>query len=210
MKLVPAKIPGFITALYPNLIWNIETKKQELYLTFDDGPTPEITPWVLKQLKQHNARATFFCIGSNIEKHPEIFKQILAEGHAVGNHTYSHLKGWKHKTVSYLEDINKAQALLESKVENKLFRPPYGKLKHKQAKQLQKLGYKIVMWDVLSFDWDVKVSEEECFKNIINSAKKGSIIVMHDSIKASHNLKAVLPKILKRYSKTEFDFELIK
>ena len=202
MKLIPAKTPGFVKSLFPNFIWNIDTNKQELYLTFDDGPTPEITPWVLEQLKTYNAKATFFCIGSNVAKHPEILKAILADGHSIGNHTYNHLKGWKRKTKDYLEDVELAQKAIDkiSSSDRKLFRPPYGKFKTKQAKQLQKLGYNIVMWDVLSFDWDAKISEEQCFNNIFNSAKEGSIIVLHDSIKAERNLKAVLPKVLKYYS----------
>ena len=205
MKLVPAKTPGFIKSLFPSFIWNVDTQKQELYLTFDDGPTPEITPWVLEQLKFYNAKATFFCIGSNIKKYPEIFKAITDEGHAVGNHTYNHLKGWKHKTKAYLEDVSKTKTLIDSN----LFRPPYGKLKNKQAKRLQQLGYKIIMWDVLSFDWDASISEEECFENIVNSAKKGSIIVMHDSVKAERNLKAVLPKVLEYYNDKRYTFKSI-
>jgi len=205
MKLIPAKTPGFVKSLFPNFIWNIDTQNKELYLTFDDGPTPNVTPWVLEQLKTYNAKATFFCIGSNIEKYPEILKAILSDGHTVGNHTYHHLKGWKHKTKAYLEDVLNTKTLIDSK----LFRPPYGKLKNKQAKRLQQQGYKIVMWDVLSFDWDTKVSEEECFENVINSAKKGSIIVLHDSIKAERNLKSVLPRVLEYYSGRGYVFKSI-
>ncbi|TCK67599.1 peptidoglycan/xylan/chitin deacetylase (PgdA/CDA1 family) [Winogradskyella wandonensis] len=220
MQLIPAKTPGFVKSLFPNFIWTIDSSKQDLYLTFDDGPTPEITPWVLDTLKQHNAKATFFCIGANIEKHPDIFESITAESHAIGNHTYNHLKGWKHKTKDYILDALKCEAVMSKQSsstalsvieegKSKLFRPPYGKFKTKQAKQLQKLGYKIVMWDVLSFDWDVKVSEQECLNNIINSAKNGSIIVMHDSVKASRNLKAVLPKVLEYYSERGFEFKAL-
>ncbi|SHG69666.1 polysaccharide deacetylase family protein [Winogradskyella jejuensis] len=220
MKLIPAKTPGFVKSLFPSFIWNIDTNQQELYLTFDDGPTPEITPWVLDTLKQYNAKATFFCIGANIEKHPDIFESIIAEGHSVGNHTYNHPKGWKHKTRYYIQNVFKCEAVISKQStstalsvteeeKSKLFRPPYGKFKTKQAKQLQNLGYSIVMWDVLSFDWDAKVSEQECLNNIINSTKNGSIIVMHDSVKASRNLKAVLPKILEYYSERGFDFKLI-
>lgn len=238
MKLIPAKTPGFVKSLFPNFIWNIDTKKQELYLTFDDGPTPEITPWVLQQLKAHNAKATFFCIGSNVEKHPEIFKSIIENGHSIGNHTHNHLKGWKHKTKGYIEDVKKAQHILDkfhtstrfdstqrtkltgtvnenseivnlkSSIKN-LFRPPYGKFKTKQAKELQKLGYDIVMWDVLSFDWDASVSEEECSNNILNSTKNGSIIVLHDSLKAERNLKYVLPKVLEYYSHKGLNFKAL-
>ncbi|MBT8244961.1 MAG: polysaccharide deacetylase family protein [Winogradskyella sp.] len=231
MNLIPARIPGFVMSLFPNFIWNIDTNNKELYLTFDDGPTPGITPWVLQQLKNYNAKATFFCIGSNIEKYPEIFEMIVAEGHSIGNHTYNHLKGWKHETKTYLEDIKKTQLIInynsQKEVEYhtelactkrsrsdvsqtiKLFRPPYGKLKTKQAKQIQKLGYKIALWDVLSFDWDSKVSEEKCYDNIINSAKAGSIIVMHDSKKAKRNLKTVLPRVLDYYNKRSFEFKAI-
>lgn len=209
MKLIPAKTPGFIKSIFPNFIWNVNTQQQELYLTFDDGPTPEITPWVLEQLKQYNAKATFFCIGSNIEKYPKIFDMIINEGHSVGNHTYNHLKGWKHNTKTYLEDIEKTQRIINQKssIKNHLFRPPYGKFKTKQAKQLQKLNYKIVMWDVLSFDWSTKVSENQCFENIINSAKEGSIIVMHDSAKAEQNLSYTLPRVLKYYNEIGFEFK---
>ena len=224
MKLIPAKTPGFVKSLFPNFIWNIDTQKQELYLTFDDGPTPEITSWVLEQLKQYNAKATFFCIGHNIEKYPEIFEKIINEGHSIGNHTHNHLKGWKHKTKDYLVDVEKAQKIIDlsksqreaechtelvevSKTNHKLFRPPYGKFKTKQAKQLQKLGYKTVMWDVLSFDWSIKVSKDQCFDNIVNSAKEGSIIVMHDSLKAEQNLRYTLPRILKYYNEIGFEFK---
>ena len=226
MKLIPAKTPSFVKSLFPNFTWNIDTKKQELYLTFDDGPTPEISPWVLEQLKAYNAKATFFCIGSNVEKYPEILKAILVEGHTIGNHTYNHLKGWKHKTNDYLVDVEKAQEIIDlsksqretechtelvetSKINNKLFRPPYGKFKTKQAKQLQKLDFKIIMWDVLSFDWDVTVTQEECLDNITNSAKEGSIIVMHDSLKAEQNLKYVIPKVLEYYSEKGFEFKAL-
>ena len=199
MKIIPAKTPDFVKTLFPNFIWNIDTNNKVLYLTFDDGPTPEITDWVLSTLKNFNAKATFFCIGNNIEKHPEIFQNIIEEEHSIGNHTYNHLKGWKHKTTDYIEDVEKTQRLINSKFKNpnifdrnssivNLFRPPYGKFKTKQSKQLQQLGYKIILWDVLSYDWDKSVSEETCLKNITTAAKEGSIVVFHDSVKASKNL----------------------
>lgn len=219
MQIIPAKTPGFVKTLFPNFVWNINTSKKELYLTFDDGPTPEITDWVLQNLKAYNAKATFFCIGNNIEKHPKIFQNIVDEGHAIGNHTYNHLKGWKHKTKVYLEDVLKTDLILKSQMKNcglefktfnlKLFRPPYGKFKTKQSKQLQKMGYKIILWDVLSYDWDTNVTKDNCLKNITNSAKEGSIIVMHDSIKASKKLKYVLPKILDYFSERDFEFKAL-
>ncbi len=219
MQIIPAKTPGFVKTLFPNFIWNIDTENKELYLTFDDGPTPEITHWVLDTLKKYNAKATFFCIGNNVEKYPKIFQHIIVEGHAVGNHTYNHLKGWKHKTKDYIKDIIRTQNLIESQTLNSksqnsenlnLFRPPYGKFKTKQSKQLQELGYKIILWDVLSYDWDRSVSEETCLKNVTSAAKEGSIIVFHDSVKASRNLKYVLPKVLDYYGKKGYEFKAIK
>jgi len=208
MQIIPVKTPDFVKALFPNFTWNINTKNKELYLTFDDGPTPEITNWVLSTLKNFNAKATFFCIGNNIEKHPDIYNNIRSQGHSVGNHTYNHLKGWKHKTKHYIEDVKQTQLLINSNV--KLFRPPYGKLKPKQSLQIQELGYKIILWDVLSFDWDKAVSKKKCFKNVTSAAKEGSIIVFHDSVKASQNLKYTLPKVLEYYSEKGYRFKSIK
>lgn len=210
MQIIPAKTPGFVKTLFPNFVWNINTDTKELYLTFDDGPTPEITDWVLKTLKNHNAKATFFCIGNNIEKHPEIFQNIINEDHTIGNHTFNHLKGWKHKTKDYIKDVLETKtAINKFQLSNgqKLFRPPYGKFKAKQSQQLQKLGYKIILWDVLSYDWDKSVAKEACLKNITSAAKEGSIIVFHDSVKASLNLKYVLPEILEYYTRRGFVFK---
>ncbi|WP_299098634.1 polysaccharide deacetylase family protein [uncultured Winogradskyella sp.] len=221
MQIIPAKTPDFVKALFPNFIWNINTKNKEIYLTFDDGPTPEITNWVLDLLNKFDAKATFFCIGSNIDKHPDIFNTIIKEGHSIGNHTYNHLKGWKHKTKVYLNDIEDTQALINrniSLITNKdanslsrvkLFRPPYGKFKSKQSKLIQNLGYKIILWDVLSYDWDKSISEEACLNNVITAAKEGSIIVFHDSIKAFPNLKYALPKVLEHFSNQGFRFKRI-
>ncbi len=212
MQIIPAKTPGFVKSIFPNFVWNIDTDDKALYLTFDDGPTPEITDWVLKTLKQYNAKATFFCIGNNIERHPEIFQNILDENHAIGNHTFNHLKGWKHKTKDYIEDVLETEASINKfQLQNrkKLFRPPYGKFKNKQSKQLQELDYKIILWDVLSYDWDKTVTEEICLKNVNSAAKEGSIIVFHDSIKASRNLRFVLPKVLEYYAEKGYVFKAI-
>jgi peptidoglycan/xylan/chitin deacetylase (PgdA/CDA1 family) len=212
MQIIPAKTPGFVKTLFPNFVWNINTENKELYLTFDDGPTPEITDWVIQTLKVFNAKATFFCIGNNIEKHPEIFQNIIKEGHTIGNHTYNHLKGWKHKTKVYYKDVLKTEKLIAQFSKNStasLFRPPYGKFKNKQSKELLERGYRIILWDVLSYDWDASVSNETCLNNVISAAKEGSIIVFHDSVKASRNLKYVLPKVLKYYSERGFEFKSI-
>lgn len=221
MNFKPIKTPKIAKKIFPNYIWDIPTKEKVIYLTFDDGPTPEITTWTLDVLRQHNAKATFFCIGNNIEKHPEIFQSILNDGHAVGNHTHNHLKGWKTKTKAYLENICDAQTNINSEISNSsivnqqslivnLFRPPYGKIKLKQAKKLADLGYKIVMWDVLSFDWDKDVSPEECLNNVLSKTQNGSVIVFHDSVKASKNMQFALPKVLEHYNQQGFEFKAIK
>ncbi|NNC46425.1 MAG: polysaccharide deacetylase family protein [Winogradskyella sp.] len=223
MKIIPAKTPGFVRSLFPNYLWKVDTSKKHLYLTFDDGPTEGITEWVLDTLDQYNAKATFFCIGSNIEKHPEIFQKLLKNKHTVGNHTYSHLKGWQTSTKVYVADIQFTDSIIKFQIQNatntstdlatqsytSLFRPPYGKFKSKQSKILLEQGYKMVMWDVLSYDWDTNLSKKKCYKNVISSASKGSIIVFHDSIKASKNLKYTLPKVLEYYSEKGYKFKAL-
>ncbi|QQX77849.1 MULTISPECIES: polysaccharide deacetylase family protein [Aequorivita] len=185
-------MPRFIQRLYPERVWAFSNKKDSVYLTFDDGPIPEVTPWVLDELKKHNAKATFFCIGENAKKHPEIFQRIIAESHAIGNHTFNHLNGWKTETSEYIENTLLAEKLITSK----LFRPPYGKITSKQAKQLQQKGFKIIMWDVLSYDFDATISEKKCLQSVLKNIKPGSIVVFHDSLKAEKNLRYVLPKVL--------------
>ncbi|TDY10652.1 polysaccharide deacetylase family protein [Meridianimaribacter flavus] len=209
MKITPTKTPLVVKKMFPNYIWDIPTEQKTIYLTFDDGPTPEITHWTLNTLKQYNAKATFFCIGSNIEKHPDIFQDIINEGHSIGNHTYNHLKGWKTQKQEYIDDVLKTQSLIEHQQTSKLFRPPYGKIKPKQANELIQMGYKIIMWDVLSFDWDATISNAACLENVISKTKKGSIIVFHDSLKAASNLQYALPKVLEHYSNLGFSFKNI-
>jgi peptidoglycan/xylan/chitin deacetylase (PgdA/CDA1 family) len=207
-------MPRFIQRLYPERIWAFSRSSNSVYLTFDDGPIPEVTPWVLDELKKHNAKATFFCIGENVQKHPEIFRRIIAEGHAVGNHTFNHLKGTKTETREYVENVEKARRQMiddgsekmdNSKTSNQqsaisnqqsLFRPPYGKITSKQAKILQQKGFKIVMWDIISYDFDATISEEKCLQNVLKNIRPGSVLVFHDSLKAEKNLRYVLPKIL--------------
>lgn len=215
MPLTPIKTPLVVKKMFPNYVWDITTNTKSIYLTFDDGPTPEITNWVLNMLKSYHAKATFFCIGNNIEKHPEIFQNIIADGHSIGNHTHNHIKGWKTKANDYVDNIAKAESLINSQIQNSefriqnLFRPPYGQITPKQGKKLLALGYKIIMWDVLSFDWDKNVSEETCFNNVMSKATNGSIIVFHDSVKASKNLQYTLPRVLEFFSKKNFLFEAI-
>ena len=191
----------FIKRIFPNYIWDIPNDENKVFLTFDDGPTPEITEWTLDQLKKYNAKATFFCIGNNIEKHPAIFQKIIDEKHAIGNHTFNHLKGWKTANEKYFENVKKCSVFSpdsyrECSEKQELFRPPFGKIKLSQSKELRKLGYKIIMWDIISYDFDKNTSKEKCLENVLKNVQSGTIIVFHDSIKAEQNLKYVLPKTL--------------
>jgi peptidoglycan/xylan/chitin deacetylase (PgdA/CDA1 family) len=194
------KTNRFVKAIFPNYIWNIPNEDRKIFLTFDDGPIPEVTEWTLAQLKKHNAKATFFCIGDNIQKHPEVFRKVIENGHAVGNHTFNHLKGWETSLEEYIENTKKcSETMTISKIQtpnSQLFRPPYGKIKPSQASALRKSGYKIIMWDIISMDYDPTVSPEECLNNVLKNIESGSIIVFHDSIKAWKNLEYVLPKTL--------------
>lgn len=194
------KMPRFVQRLYPERIWAFFTSRNSVYLTFDDGPIPEVTPWVLDELKKYNVRATFFCIGANVQKHPEIFRRIIANGHSVGNHTFNHLNGWKTKTSAYVENVLKCEDILNSecRIQNSelLFRPPYGKMTSKQGSILQKKGFKIVMWNVLSYDYAADISAEKCLQNVLKNIRPGSILVFHDSLKAEKKLRYVLPKVL--------------
>lgn len=212
MKITPVKTPLVAKKMFPNYVWDISTQTKELYLTFDDGPTPKITNWTLDLLKKYNAKATFFCIGVNIEKHPDIFQNIIKDGHSIGNHTQHHVKGWKTKTEGYINEVLDAEKHIELYLSKKsnLFRPPYGQIKPKQGKKLMALDYKIIMWDVLSFDWQKEISEVECLENVISKSKEGSIIVFHDSIKASKNMMYALPRILEYFSEKGFTFKALK
>jgi peptidoglycan/xylan/chitin deacetylase (PgdA/CDA1 family) len=210
MKAYWVKTTWLIKKLFSGYVWDIPTIEKKIYLTFDDGPTPKVTEWVLNQLEKYNASATFFCIGKNIEENSVTFQRIIDQGHGVGNHTYNHLNGWKTKTDSYLENIDwcKNSILKWSTGESatKLFRPPYGKIKRSQSNQLKKKGYKIVMWDVLSADFDPNITKEKCLDNVISNVNPGSIIVFHDSDKAYNKLKYVLPKTLEFLSRNEFKY----
>lgn len=191
--------------IFKNLIWSIPTKEDIIYLTFDDGPDPEVTSWVLETLKKFDAKATFFCKGENVEKHRDIYEQIIAQRHATGNHAFSHLNGWKTKKDKYLKDVEKCAALVNSK----LFRPPYGKLTPSQYSMIKK-QYSIIMWDVLSGDFHKKITKEKCLKNVITYTKKGSVVVFHDSIKVEENLYYALPLFLEHFARQGFKFETIR
>lgn len=212
---LPVKTPLFLKRLYSGYIWDCyattSAKNKKLYLTFDDGPIPEVTPWVLKTLNDFNAKATFFCIGENIVKHPDVFQQLVESPHAIGNHTFNHLKGWKTEIKRYLENVSKTESILvQSKIHAKLFRPPYGKIKRKQAQALKSLGHKIIMYDVIAYDWDASVSPQQCAENVLKNTVNGSIIVFHDSLKAEKNMKAALPVVLKHFQKEGYEFDGLK
>jgi peptidoglycan/xylan/chitin deacetylase (PgdA/CDA1 family) len=206
------KVPKIIKLLFFNQVWNIPNSENTIYLTFDDGPTPEITERVLEILDKHQIKATFFCIGDNVRKHPEILQKILSKQHSVGNHTYSHLKGWRTPTKTYINNTEACRMKLNSQftIQNsQIFRPPYGKITPWQSYKLRKLGYKIIMWDVLSKDYDASISAEKCYKNVIDNVSPGSIIVFHDSNKAKENILNSLEKTIETLKSKGFKFEKI-
>lgn len=200
------KTPWWLKRIYgPGLTWKIPAVENEVYLTFDDGPHPTITPFVLNQLRQHNAKATFFCIGKNVQLYPKVYEQILSEGHRIGNHTHNHLNGWKTENNLYSENV----LLAKKQIDSNLFRPPYGKILRSQVRQL-KGSFKIIMWDVLSGDFDVKLSPQKCLQNVLTNTSAGSIIVFHDSEKAFARLQYVLPNALKFFAEKGYLMEAIK
>jgi peptidoglycan/xylan/chitin deacetylase (PgdA/CDA1 family) len=198
------KTPKFIQELFPNFTWKIPTEDKVLYLTFDDGPIPSVTPWVLEQLAKYNAKATFFCVGNNIEKHPDVFEQVQAAGHSIGNHTFNHLNGWTSDNIPYFHNIRHCANLTKTI----LFRPPYGKLRPRQTQFLLR-HYRIVMWDVLSGDFDPNITEEQCLLNVTRNVEPGSIVVFHDSLKAEEKLRYALPKALAYFAEQGYRFEAL-
>ena len=209
------KTPHLISATFSSYLWHFSRKEPTLYLTFDDGPTPKITPWVLDVLKEFEVKATFFCIGKNVVAQPEIFNNLLADGHRVGNHTFNHLNGLKTDTKTYLENIEKTQVAFLAQnphhfeTRELLFRPPYGKCFPNQLKALKKKGYKPVFWDVISRDFDLNINREDCLNNVLKHTENGSIVVFHDSEKAFKNLKYTLPKILDHFKAKAYQFNTI-
>ncbi|MEE9349842.1 MAG: polysaccharide deacetylase family protein [Flavobacteriaceae bacterium] len=207
MKAYFVKTPKIVRSFYKNYTWFFKTNKKEIYLTFDDGPTENVTQFVLDALEKHQAKATFFCIGKNVENQPLLYQRIVKNGHTIGNHTYNHLNGWQTNANDYVNNVEKCADAINSTFNNqKIFRPPYGRIKKYQAKQLIKKGYEIIMWSVLSGDFDTTISKEKCLKNVLDNTKKGSIIVFHDSIKAKQNIEYVLPKVLEYFSKKGYSF----
>lgn len=190
---------------YPSLIWDVKTNKKEVFLTFDDGPDPEVTSWVLDQLKAHSAKATFFCVGENVERYPEVFKRIQDEGHTVGNHTFDHKNGWATNYDNYLVSVKKCGHVFGSY----FFRPPHGRIKRKQIKKI-KPRYRIIMWSLLSGDFDPNISATECSYNTVQYSQPGSIIVFHDSQKSKATLYEALPKILNHFSSTQWEMNRLE
>ena len=198
MKLYVVKTPKLLKWVFKSKIWNIKTSEKEVFLTFDDGPTPRVTDFVLDQLEKHQAKASFFCVGKNVCEHPQIMERIQKYGHTIANHTYNHYHCYKHSLADYLHNIALTENLFRQLSINskKLFRPPYGRISPKATRAIQRQGYNIIMWDILSADFDLKNSAAKCTKNVIENIKPGSIVVFHDSVKSYPILKETLPRVL--------------
>ncbi|MCC6461662.1 MAG: polysaccharide deacetylase family protein [Saprospiraceae bacterium] len=198
------KTPKLVQALLPAYLWQVPTTEKTLYLTFDDGPIPVVTPWVLDTLRHWHAKATFFCVGENVQRHPDVFLRLHAEGHSTGNHTFNHLNGWHTENLAYFHNVRHCAHLVKSN----LFRPPYGRLLPSQRAFLER-HYRIVMWDVLSGDFDPSLSAEACLSNVLENAQPGSIIVLHDSLKTVAKLRVILPLLLHHFSAEGYRFEAL-
>ena len=210
-------VPSTIQWLIPSCTWRKEGQGKVIYLTFDDGPNPEITAWVMDELKKHQIKATFFCVGDNLKKFPEVAKKLLTEGHQIGNHTMHHIKGWKHKNVDYLKDIENCETEIrkiheqmnDEKAQPRLFRPPYGQIKPSQIELLREKGYEIIQWSNLSCDYDKRLNCEKSLSALVKNAKPGSIVVFHDSEKAENQLKKILPRYLKALLADGYTFQTL-
>ena len=208
------KTAWWVRQVLPQYTWKVDTEEQVIFLTFDDGPIPEVTEYVLDQLEQYQAKATFFCVGDNVRKHPDIYNQVIAAGHQVGNHTFHHLNGWKTNDGVYLENIGQCRQIMQAQAEveltsKPLFRPPYGKIRKNQMKQLS-ADYQVIMWDVLTYDFDAQLSPERCLEKAIAHTTAGSIVVFHDSVKSIDKLKWVLPRYLQHFTELGFGFRGIE
>ena len=198
--------PCLYRLLFPKSLWRISVPHQKsVYLTFDDGPIPEVTPWVLDLLDRYKVKATFFCVGDNVRKYPAVYQQLLERGHKTGNHTFNHIQGWNSKTAYLLKNTEKAAALIDSP----LFRPPHGHMRVPQNKALQKAGYKVVMWDVVTRDYSRFKSPEQVLQNVKKYTRDGSILVFHDSLKAEKKMKYALPLAIEWLLEQGYSFELI-
>jgi peptidoglycan/xylan/chitin deacetylase (PgdA/CDA1 family) len=198
--------PFWLRMIYPKgLVWRIPTDKPEIFLTFDDGPIPEVTPLVLNILKKYNVKATFFCVGENVQKYPVVFNSLISDGHAIGNHTFHHVKAWKTSYTSYIAEVEQSNMLIKSR----LFRPPHGQITWKLARKLKK-EYRIIMWSVLTGDYDKKLSGEQCLANAIKYTSSGAVIVFHDSIKARERLEFALPKYIEYCLAKGYSFGILE
>ncbi len=198
------QIPVWLRFFENDIIWRRKTKSKVIYLTFDDGPVPEVTPQILDILDEYGWKATFFCVGQNVKYHNELFMDVVNRGHRIGNHTYNHIKGVSYNTADYVKNVLKATEYIKSN----LFRPPYGRLTYKQYKALKK-EYQVVMWDVLTYDYDAKLSPDKVFKNVKRNLREGSVVVFHDSIKAKDNVLNVLPRALQFWNENGYRYELL-
>jgi len=210
MNFYPTKFPFFFRRLFPSLIYDVPNNEQKIYLTFDDGPTPDITNWVLNELEKVQAKATFFCIGNNIEKHPNIVKNLVEKGHQIANHSYNHAKGWGTSATDYIDELIQTEKLLQQFSDTKnLFRPPYGRITRKQIKEVQSLGHKIIMWTIVVGDFSKELDTQKAIDYLTKKTQSGSILVFHDSVKAFPKLQKILPQVLYNLKNRGFEFEVL-
>ena len=194
-----------IRLFYRGFTWRKKTKEKIIYLTFDDGPTPELTPLILELLDEYGWKATFFCVGENVEKYPELYQEILNRGHRTGNHTFNHLNGFSSGIEEYVTNVRKAAEYIDSN----LFRPPYGKIKRRQKKQIKLDNYEIVMWDLFTRDYDKKQTPEAILHKIKRLSRKGSIVLFHDSVKARNNVLAAFPRAIEFWNEQGYRFGVL-
>ncbi len=200
-----ARPPRIIRTLAPRRVWHVPGCGNRVFLTFDDGPTPETTPMVLDLLKTEGVKATFFCLGAAALQRPELLLRIRNEGHALGNHSWSHLNGWKTETAKYVSDVQRCAEVVSSP----LFRPPYGSITFRQAKALAGMGYRIVMWSSLSGDYDPRKRPQECAQNVLKGLKPGDIMVFHDSAKSRNNVMGALPEVIRGVRERGYQFDTL-
>jgi len=200
------QLPAWLQRIYPGAIWRGDTTRKVVYLTFDDGPIPSVTPALLDILEKEKVHATFFMVADNVTKYPQIYHRVVANGHKVGNHTYHHIKGTKYKLADYIADVKKADVILGG---TKLFRPPYGRILPKQIFALRSMGYKIILWDVLTHDYDKNYSADEMAKIVKRYARNGSIIAFHDSLKSNERMLATVPRVIQELRNEGYTFETL-